>query len=405
MKAASRAAIKLYEYLGTSAAAARKTSKETAGMLSEMLAGKSRKEKKKFFNAIETLTDDKKNPKPASDVILKTLTKGKTGEEYFNSRRAFYELVEPLNTRRNLNSMTENIITIFNEEIDKMLKNTVAEASSPETINRIMKDILKQYLKDAKTILYRIAAFPVNLIRSFSIPSGKKNSLIELVHNPKENFAASYYSKILKQKGLTGRAPKQVEVLPRSAGLSLETLLGGKAVEGGFDGFRNKIFFTREFDDITRSVQANMITHELRHFEQADQIIRTFGIERYIQAKKTNLFKQFSQMSQYKNASPEEINRAVEDWLKKNNLSDDTIRVAFAQSISAPRINPNSVKGRRAQKYLEATENYTGISKNGIFTSVSKDYLENPMEVEAYAFGKEAGRQTRIIEALNLISI
>ena len=110
-------------------------------------------------------------------------------------------------------------------------------------------------------------------------------------------------------------------------------------------------------------------------------------------------------MPQYKNASREQISAAVDEWLIQNNYTDDVIKAAFAKSISAPRINPASAKGQRAQKYLEATENYQGLKKDNFLTTATKEYLENPMEVEAYSMGKKAGRQVGIIEDLNLMYI
>ena len=38
-------------------------------------------------------------------------------------------------------------------------------------------------------------------------------------------------------------------------------------------------------------------------------------------------------------------------------------------------------------------------------TKVTDEYLNNAMEVEAYALGKKAGRQVGIVEDLNLMHI
>ena len=76
MKAVGKVAVKLYEYLGASKQTARTASKGTAKMLSEMLSGKSRQEKKDFLKALETLADDKRKTGNASYTILHTLAKG-----------------------------------------------------------------------------------------------------------------------------------------------------------------------------------------------------------------------------------------------------------------------------------------------------------------------------------------
>lgn len=406
MKAVGKVAIKLYEYLGASKQTARTASKGTAKMLSEMLSGKSRQEKKDFLKALETLADDKRKTGNASYTILHTLAKGKSGREHQAALDTWEALVMPLTKQRAVNNLGREIPKIMESSMKSCIDDAVQQVMRPENLSKIVSDAIKearkQAIQDAGTLLYRIAAYPVNLVRRASIPKGKRTMLSELVHKPKEQFKDAYYSKLLEKKGLSGRAPLKAEVTNKSAGLTVETLLGGKSVEGGFNGFNNTISFTKEFSSVPRSVQANLLTHELRHFEQSDQIIRTFGIERYIQALKANLAKQIAAKPQYKDASPEKIQQAVEEFLKNNNYTDDVIKSSFAQSIAAPRINPNSVKGQRAKKYLEARENYQGLTKDGILTKVTDEYLNNAMEVEAYALGKKAGRQVGIIEDLNL---
>lgn len=409
MKAVGKVAVKLYEYLGASKQAARTASKGTAKQFSQILSGKSRKEKKEFLKALERLADDTKKPGNASDIIFKTLTKGKEGNDRRIAVGHYNEITLRLGFRRSMNNISVELPKIIESSMKSCIDDAVRKVMSPENMNKMVneaiKEARKQAMQDAATMLYRFAASPINLVRRAFIPKGKRTTLTELIRKPKEQFKDAYYSKLLEQKGLIGRAPQKAVVTKDSAGLHVETLLGGQSVEGGFNGFNNTISYTKEFSSMPRSIQANMLTHELRHFEQADQIIRTFGIERYIQAKKTNLFKQFSQMPQYKNASREQISAAVDEWLIQNNYTDDVIKAAFAKSISAPRINPASAKGQRAQKYLEATENYQGLKKDNFLTTATKEYLENPMEVEAYSMGKKAGRQVGIIEDLNLMYI
>lgn len=409
MKAVGKVAIKLYEYLGASKQVARTASKGTAKELSQVLSGKSRKEKKEFLKALERLTDDTKKTADANHIICQTLTKGKSGQELSQALDNYHALTSPLAVRRTTNWASREIPKMVESSMKSCLDDAVKQVMRPENISKIVSDAIKearkQALNDAGTLLYRVAAYPVNLVRRAFIPKGKRNMLSELVHKPKEQFKDAYYSQLLEKKGLSGRAPLKAEVTNKSAGLTVESILGGKSVEGGFNGFNNTISFTKEFSSVPRSVQANLLTHELRHFEQSDQIIRTFGIERYIQALKANLAKQIAAKAQYKDASPEKIQQAVEEFLKNNNYTDDVISSSFAQSIAAPRINPNSVKGQRAKKYLEARENYQGLTKDGILTKVTDEYLNNAMEVEAYALGKKAGRQVGIIEDMNLLHI
>ena len=412
MKAVGKVAIKLYEYLGASKQAARTASKGTAKQLAQMLSGKSRGEKKEFLQALTRLADDTKEPGNASYTILHSLTKGKSGKEHQAALDTWEALVMPLTRQRAINNIKTELPKIVESSVKSWVDDAMAEVTRPENINRMvtesLKEARKQALKEGGIMLYRLAAYPVNFVRSLFIPKGKRNMLTELVSKPKGEFKDAYYTKLLTQKGLLDRAPAKVKVTDASAGYSspLALMLDAKGAEGGFNGFNNTITYTKEFTDISRSMQANLLRHELRHFEQADQIIRTFGIDRYIQAGKTNLCKLFAQYPQYKNSSPQEIRAAVDEWLIRNNYTDDVIKEAFAKSISAPRINPASAKGQRAQKYLEATENYHGIKKDSlIFTEITREYKTNPLEVEAYAVGEKAGRQVGIVEDLNLMHI
>lgn len=407
MKAVGKAAIKLYEYLGASKGFARTASKETALKLGELIAGKPRKEKKAFIKALNVLAQDNRSPNEAYGVILKTLQKGKTGKEYSAASEMYSAITQPVATRRAINHLNREIPQIISTSMQDFVTKSVT--LSPETVSRIaresIKEGVKQSFKETGTMLYRLAATPINLIRSAFVPKGKRNMYAELVQMPKERFKDAFYGKLLDTKGLVGRAPAKVVVTKESAGLDVTSLLlDTKRIEGGFNGINNTIEYTKEFSNASRAMQANMLAHELRHFEQADQIIRTFGVERYIQAIKTRVFNDLCKMPKYSKCKPEEVMKIVENEMKEQNIVK-TIRTSFASSISAPRINPNSVKGQRVQKYLDATENYQGLTTDGILTKASKEYLNNALEVEAYAIGKKTGRQVGIIEDLNLMNI
>lgn len=412
MKATRKVAIKLYQYLGASKGTARNASKATAEELSKILAGKSKKEKKEFLKSLEILADDSRKTGEASSFLYRSLKcNSPVIEESRQGWRTYNALTSPLITRRVTNEIRTEIPKIIETGMQDLVNKSIAEVMTPENVSRMVKEAyketLKQSVKDAGTMLYRLVASPINLIRKASVPKSKAAMYDELVSLPKSQFRENFYQRLISKKGIADRAPAVPVVTSNSAGLDATTLVyGGKRVEGGFNGFTNKIDFTKEFNDCSRAVQANLISHELRHFEQADQIIRTFGIERYIQAKKTYVYNQLAKMPEFANASPAKIQEEVLKFMEANNFTDDVIKAAFEKSISAPRINPNSVKGQRAKKYLEATENYQGLTrKNLIFTERSKSYLENPLEVEAYKIGNKTGAQVGIIEDLNLMNI
>ena len=74
MKAVGKVAIKLYEYLGASKQVARTASKGTAKELSQVLSGKSGKQKKEFLQGLTGLADDTREPGNASYTIFHSLT-------------------------------------------------------------------------------------------------------------------------------------------------------------------------------------------------------------------------------------------------------------------------------------------------------------------------------------------
>lgn len=406
MKATGKAALKLFEYLGASKNEARIAAKDTAKQLSTLLAGKSRKEKKEFVKALNVLTNDSKKEGNASQIILHTLTKNKYGADFDNGVKNWERLTMPIRANQATKALKEELP----KTISKAMDDIFAEFKKPENINRIVDESIKEYRKEvfnnAKTMIYRVLSLPVNFIKSLSLSKAKFSEYKKLTELPKEQFRENFYNQLITKKGLANRAPKTPIVTTESAGIDVTTLVTGqKRVEGGFNGFTNTIDFTKEFNEASRATQANLISHELRHFEQADQIIRTFGIDRYIQAKKTYLYNIISQDPKYTKATPIQIQEEVSKLLKNSNITDDSIKEAFKNSINAKKINPNSAKGQRAKKYLEATENYQGLSRKGILTEISKEYLENALELEAYAMGKKTGKQLGIVENLNLKNI
>lgn len=412
MKATRKVAIKLCQYLGVSKGATRNVSKSTAEELSKLLSGKSKKEKKEFLKSLAILADDSRKTGEASNFLYRSLKcNSPVIEESRQGWRTYSALTTPLMNKRVTNELRTKIPKIIETGMHDLVNKSIAEVMTPENMSRMVKEAyketLKQGVKDAGTMLYRLVASPINLIRKAFVPKSKVAMYDELVSLPKSQFRENFYQRLISKKGIADRAPATPVVTDKSGGCTpLSLFFGTSGVEGGFNGFTNKINFTKEFNECSRGMQANLISHELRHFEQADQIIRTFGIERYIQAKKTYVYNQLAKMPEFANASPAKIQEEVLKFMEANNFTDDVMKAAFEKSISAPRINPNSVKGQRAKKYLEATENYEGLTrKNLIFTERSKSYLKNPLEVEAYKIGNKTGAQVGIIEDLNLMNI
>jgi len=372
-----------------------------------MLSNASKGEKKKFYTAVENLTSQKGNTEEQYKVLYKTLTKGKPigTSEWQQASDMYHTLAYPIGVQNGMNNLRKSLPQILDTSTQSIAESITL---SPETITRIskeaLKDAAKQTLNDSLTMTKRIIMYPANKAMSYTIPKASREQFSELLKLPKEKFGQTYYNHLLDSKGLSGRAPAQVTITNRSAKLTVDQLITGqKNIMGGFSPLNNTIEYTKEFATASRAIQANLVAHELKHFEQADAVIRTFGIERYIQAQKNNLLHALKE--KYKGTKTEaELLKMVEETAQKDKI-EETIRKAFAESAKAPRISPASAEGQRAAKYLEGFEKYTGVKNSGFFLEMSNSYLKNPLEVEAYATGNKVKRQIGILENLNLETI
>jgi hypothetical protein len=248
--------------------------------------------------------------------------------------------------------------------------------------------------------------YPINKAISAFISKDFKSLLTDVIKLPKNKFGVAYYEKLINAKGLSERAPKDIVVTNNTAKLSFCELLTKKSkysCQGGFNPVMNTIEYTKEFPILPKWLQTNLITHELKHFEQTDTIIRTFGIERYMSALKSNMLKSMKSSKQYAGKSDAQLQELINnDWVK--NDIEKTMREAFKGSINAPKINPSSEIGKKAAIYLKAHENYVGID-GGLFINISKDYKKNPLEIEAYKSGNKSGLRALILQNLNLKSL
>ena len=65
----------------------------------------------------------------------------------------------------------------------------------------------------------------------------------------------------------------------------------------------------------------------------------------------------------------------------------EKLKQNHAGSLNAPKIAAKSAEGIQAAKYIEAIKKYEGL----MFGIGGKEYRENLLEVEAYAFGDKMG--------------
>ena len=298
----------------------------------------------------------------------------------------------------------------------QMIKRVMSDVKSMEIVPtidllpdkekaKIVNYTLKEVQKEMLTLAGRQVMFPINGAISLFAPRSVKSLYKSIGNASRENFGRLYYEALVKQKGLLGRAPSEPVILGRSAGLRWEEMLGIKMTkyEGGFNPLTNGMEFTREFPTLPWSVQANLLTHELKHFEQADSIIRTFGVDKYINALKNSKVKELKTLKQYAGKTEKELRKIVNDMYKEENF-EQKIRESFKQSIQAQSIDPQSEAGIRAGEYLKALDGYVQ-PKRGIMTTATKEYYENPMEKEAYAVGKKSRFWAHIFENLNLKTV
>lgn len=302
-------------------------------------------------------------------------------------------LMMPVRIRSMVDKEMPKLIQELATKLDSIV---VPRIDTEKIVQETMKDLQTEYT----TIGKRFLAYPFTKAVSFFVPKSRKALCKGLMTEPRATFAEKYYQRLSSEFG--GRAPKEISITNESAGLNVNTLLSGsKSCEGGFNPFHNTIEFTKEMRSMSRATQSGLIEHEFNHWKQSDAIIRTFGVERYIDALRKRTMNILSKEPQYKKCSADELLQIV----NKEIINADEIRQAFASSIKAPKIELGSDLGKKAQEYLIATENYVPPKKDFIMTTATKEYLDNVLEKESYAVQKRAMGWTAILENLNLNSL
>ncbi len=389
-----------------SKATAKRGTKLIKPKLSELISGKSRGEKKKVLKAVSEITAGKnteQNKKLLFDMCVKNNPKA-----HFSADNPYLSDIVDINSDayQLYSSFTHGITTRAAahqaiERLHRNIPNIVNQATenlvpkvkfTPKEIDKILTDAMKQAGKDMLTLEGRLVSYPVNKLLSYTVPKATRGSFKQLAKLPRENFGKEYYDYLVKSKGLEGVAPAYA-VGKESAPVLCK-------VSGGFSPLGNSIKFTKEFPTLSRAAQAEMLTHELHHFQQADSVIRTFGIDRYIQALKNGAIYRLSKSAEYAGKTKEEIAKIAEEEFK-NSKFEEQIRKAFEKSTAGKKISPTSEEGLQAQKYMEALEQYPTIG-NGIVFTGGKDYYSNLLEKEAYPLGRAAKRKFKIFERLNL---
>ena len=382
---------------------------EFTDVASSVTGGMPRKTKKQFYKALFTLTKPEQAANANKEIgamLTKRALQERLGKregallaEYLESLNLVHAKLDALEDMKKLSEVTRpaRIRNIVNAQL-KNIKIDVPPIAINIDSECIAKDVIKETLNDYVTIAKRAMAYPINKVLSLSIPKNRKALCAGLMSEPKELFAGKYYKRLLEQKGIVGKAPKEVVITDKSAGIALDSILSSaKRCEGGFNSYNNTIEFTKEMKSLSRAQQAGLIEHELLHAEQSYAVIQTYGIDAYISALKTRAMRLLPKSPEYKNCSPDELRKIVEEG-----INTDSVKKAFSGAINAPKIDKNSELGKKAKEYLDATANYVPPEKDGILVAASKDYKTNLLEVEAYKKQRNSLIATTILENLNL---
>ena len=227
-----------------------------------------------------------------------------------------------------------------------------------------------------------------------SIPDELKVIFMELNGKSGKEFVDLAYQKMISYMNLKGIAPKSI-IIRGESGLAKAT--------GGYNPVTNTIEFSKGFvDNLTKEQQINLLSHELKHCEQFNNMLRTegIGIKEYAKAIAENNVKnainpssfdnfmfRFKYNQALENGTGEEfLQKAIEKSTEK--LIAD-IETNFAQTLKMPKIKADSPEGIKAFEQLEAQRNYEGLGFLGIG---GEKYKNNPLEKEAYTFGDNIGQ-------------
>ena len=442
----------------TGRAAIRKTTKATTKTLQALVKGQSKGEKKKFYRALSLFIKNPEN-KAAEQVIreavensslVRTQLDNECAEAVAKARKMAEEAAEATAKERKIDQEAFSQVTsenIFADEytidfreayektareafgysyqarkklaalpisqsiispvrthhgIEKARKTAIASlrdmdmpmpsiSFTQKELDKIVNDVIRDSIKDSATLTARTITYPFNKFASLFLPKNIKEICKDIMHLPKEKFGKEFYTRLVKSKGLTGLAPDGITVIKKEE-------LG--VADAGFDFFNNTLYVSDKFTKYSRATQANLLAHELKHFEQTDAIIRTFGIEKYIEALKAKTLKSLKANILNSGKSEKELLEAVDRQFIK---LEPEIKKAFVKSIQAEKINPNSALGKRASKYLKSLSNYETPDPNNPLNPLSVyKYYCNGLEKGAYKTGLLTKFFTSFLERLNL---
>lgn len=208
--------------------------------------------------------------------------------------------------------------------------------------------------------------------------------------NGKE-FIDDAYSGLVKHMGLDDIAPKKVILTDKADGFC-------NAVTGGFYPQENAIKYSKGFPTkLTKQQQFNMLSHELKHCKQFNQIVQTegLGVEALADSiagnsLQKNIFGMDIKEALTKEVGEEEAIKMINQEKEKRCAKLVTeLKEKYSKTLSLDKFAADSVEGLQAKKYIEAINDYEGLS---MFGTGSEKYRANLLEQEAYNFGDKMGK-------------
>lgn len=218
-----------------------------------------------------------------------------------------------------------------------------------------------------------------------------------------KEFVDRAYSELVEYMGLKGVAPKEVAIK------NTDGLLG---VTGGYNFIDNTIEFSEGFlTKLNKERQIGLMAHELRHCKQYTDMLRTEGItvEKYVESAVKSMMDgaknnalNFQYQAAYNKAKEQGRLQEFLENVKKQWTEDlsKQVRENYKDVLAMPKIKADSPEGIKAHENLKAMSEYVGL---GFLGTGSDAYRNNPLEVDAYAFGDKIREMfEKFIKAVNI---
>lgn len=217
------------------------------------------------------------------------------------------------------------------------------------------------------------------------IPQDLRDLFKSLKNKEGKEFVDDAYSGLVKHMGLDDIAPKNVILTDKADGFC-------NAVTGGFYPEENAIKYSKGFSKLTKQQQFNMLSHELKHCKQFNQIVQTegLGVEALADSiagnsLQKNIFGMDIKEALTKEVGEEEAIKMINQEKEKRCSKLVTeLKEKYSKTLSLDKFAADSPEGLQAKKYVEAINDYEGI---GLFGIGSEKYRANLLEQEAYSFG------------------